>query len=112
MNVSSILGLEALKIKTRRMLTLIEASCKVQIDQKSKKKVQVTRTKYTGLSVRTRQSLPPAKSTAKSNLPLGKRQEYILSHNGHFNGYFPLPDYIRDSKERRRIGRPCTLQSC
>ena|ERR1044072_4106258 len=81
MNVSSILGLEALKIKTRRMLTLIEASCKVQIDQKSKKKVQVTCTKYTGLSVRTRQSLPPAKSTAKStaksNLPLGKGQESL-----------------------------------
>ena len=57
--------------------------------------------KYIGLSVRTKQSLQPAKSTAKSNLPLGKRQESLLSHNGHFKGYFPLPDYIRDSKERR-----------
>src|ERR1044072_2515577 len=31
MNVSSIPGLEALKIKTRSMLTLIEASCKFKL---------------------------------------------------------------------------------
>src|ERR1044072_3378091 len=37
--------------------------------------------------------------TAKSNLPLGKRQETLLSHNGHHNGYFPLPAYIRDSRK-------------
>ena len=44
-----------------------------------KKKVQVVCKKYGGLSVRTKAVTSNCKSTAKSNLPLGKRQETLLS---------------------------------
>src|ERR1044072_6148656 len=108
---SSIPGLEALKIKTRSMLTLTEASCKFKLIRSEKVSTSVLQEVHRA-ERQYKAITSTCKSTAKSNLPLGKRQESLLSNNRHFNGYFPLPNYIRDSKERRRIGRPCILQSC
>ena len=56
MNVSRLYGLKVLKISAN-VRWFWSSFAEVQINQKSKKKVQETCTQYSGLSIRTRQSL-------------------------------------------------------